>query len=44
MVSVSAAREVAAEELGGLIDSSVNNEGLSKLLMLQEFSEELNYV
>ena len=39
-MSVSAARGVAAEELGALIDSSVNKEGLSKLLMLQEFSEE----
>ena len=42
VVSVSAARGVAADELGGLIDSSVNKEGLSKLLMLQEFSEEFN--
>ena len=42
VVSVSAAKGVAAEELGGLIDSSVNKEGLSKLLMLQEFSEEFN--
>ena len=42
VVSVSAARGVAAEELGGLIDSSVNKKGLSKLVMLQEFSEEFN--
>ena len=28
-MSVSAAKGVAAEELGGLIDSSVNKEGLS---------------
>ena len=33
VVSVSTARGLAAEELGGLIDSSVNKEGLAKLLM-----------
>ena len=42
-MSVSAARGVAAKELGALIDSSVNKEGLPKLPMLQEFSEELYY-
>ena len=40
VASLSATGGVAAEELRGLVDSSVNKEGLSKLLILQAISEE----
>jgi hypothetical protein len=40
-VALSSAKgRVAAEELRGSVDSSVNKEGLSKLLLLQVLSKE----